>query len=40
VSYYQEFGFVPLEGVQEGLLQGESLPMFPVIGTIASIVEH
>jgi hypothetical protein len=31
---------VPLEGIQEGLLQVEPLPMFPVIGTIASLIEH
>lgn len=38
VSFYQSLGFVPLEGVGEGLLHGEPVPMFVPIGTIASLV--
>ncbi len=40
VSFYQKLGFMPLEGVKEGLLQGEPQPMFLVIGTIASLIER
>lgn len=36
VSFYGSLGFVPLEGVREGLLVGEQLPMFLGIETIAS----
>jgi GNAT superfamily N-acetyltransferase len=40
VSFYEALGFVPLEGVREGLLVGEPLPMFLGIDTIASSVER
>ena len=40
VRFYQSLGFVPIEGVQEGLLHGEPLPMFLAIGTIASLDQH
>jgi len=36
VSFYQGLGFVPIEGVREGLLHGANLPMFLGIDTIAS----
>ena len=36
VSFYQRLGFVPVEGVREGLLHGEPLSMFLAIDTIAS----
>jgi GNAT superfamily N-acetyltransferase len=36
VSFDQGLGFVPVEGVHEGLLHGEPLPMFLAIDTIAS----
>ena len=39
VSFYQEFGFVAVEGVREGLLHGEPLPMFLAIDTIAAAVD-
>jgi GNAT superfamily N-acetyltransferase len=39
VSFYQGLGFVPVEGVREGLLHGEPLPMFLAIDTIASALE-
>jgi GNAT superfamily N-acetyltransferase len=34
-SFYSGLGFVPVEGVREGLLQGEPRPMFLAIDTIA-----
>jgi GNAT superfamily N-acetyltransferase len=40
VRFYEALGFVPLEGVREGLLAGEPLPMFLGIETIASSVER
>jgi GNAT superfamily N-acetyltransferase len=40
LSFYESLGFVPIEGVQEGLLHGEPLPMFLAIGTTASLVER
>lgn len=40
VRFYEALGFVPLEGVREGLLVGEPLPMFLGIETIASSVER
>jgi GNAT superfamily N-acetyltransferase len=39
VSFYQALGFVPVEGVREGLLHGEPLPMFLAIDTIATALE-
>jgi len=36
VSFYERLGFVPIDGVREGALQGEPLPMFLAIDTIAS----
>ena len=39
VGFYQGLGFVPVEGVREGLLHGEPLPMFLAIDTIASALE-
>lgn len=36
VSFYQGLGFIGIEGVREGLLHGEPLPMFLAIDTIAS----
>jgi GNAT superfamily N-acetyltransferase len=39
VKFYSELGFEPVEGVREGLLHGEPLPMFLSIGTVASALE-
>jgi GNAT superfamily N-acetyltransferase len=39
VSFYQELGFVRVEGVREGLLHGEPTPMFLAIDSIASALE-
>jgi GNAT superfamily N-acetyltransferase len=39
VSFYEALGFVAVEGVREGLLHGEPLPMFLAIDTIVSAVE-
>lgn len=36
VAFYHALGFHPLEGVHEGLLQGEPLPMFIGIDVIAA----
>lgn len=36
VSFYEALGFVALDGVREGLLSGEPLPMFLGIDTIAA----
>jgi GNAT superfamily N-acetyltransferase len=36
VRFYERLGFVPLEGIQEGLLAGEPLPMFLDIDTVAA----
>ena len=36
VTYYEKLGFVPLEGVREGLLHGAPLPMFLDIHAIAA----
>lgn len=35
VGFYQGLGFVPVEGVREGLLQGEPRPLFLAIDNIA-----
>ena len=40
VTFYESLGFVPLEGVREGLLGGRPLPMFLSIGTVASSLER
>ena len=34
VSFYRSLGFVPLEGVREGFLHGEPLPMLLAVGAI------
>lgn len=39
VSFYESLGFVAVEGVREGLLHGEPLPMFLGIDTIASAID-
>ena len=39
VSFYEEIGFAPVEGVREGLLHSEPLPLFLAIDTIARAVE-
>lgn len=36
VPYYEALGFVPLDGVREGLLASEPLPMFLAIETAAA----
>ena len=36
VGFYDRLGFVPLEGVLEGLLAGEPVPMFLPIDVIAA----
>jgi len=38
VSFYQSLGFVPVEGVREGLLHGEPLPMLLTVDAIASAI--
>ena len=38
VSFYQSLGFVPVEGVREGLLHGEPLPMLLTVDTVASAI--
>ena len=38
-GFYQGLGFVPVEGVREGLLHGEPLPMFLAIDTVAAALE-
>ena len=35
IAFYERYGFVPLEGVREGALHGDPLPMFLAISTIA-----
>jgi GNAT superfamily N-acetyltransferase len=40
VAFYEGLGFAPLEGVREGLLVSEPLPMFLGIETIAAAVER
>ena len=40
VGFYEALGFVPLEGVREGLLPGEPLPMFLGIETVGSAIER
>lgn len=39
ISFYRDLGFVPVDGVREGLLLGEPLPMFLAIDTIALALE-
>jgi GNAT superfamily N-acetyltransferase len=38
VSFYDRYGFVPLEGVREGQLHGQPTPMFLTMGEIAAAV--
>jgi GNAT superfamily N-acetyltransferase len=38
VNFYERLGFFPLEGVREGLLVGEPLPMFLGIETVAATI--
>lgn len=38
-SFYRSLGFAPVDGVREGLLHGEPLPMFLGIDTIAAALE-
>ena len=39
VGFYEGLGFVAVDGVREGLLHGEPLPMFLAIETIASALD-
>ena len=39
VAFYEKLGFVAVEGVREGGLHGEPLPMFLAIGSIAAALE-
>ncbi len=39
VAFYQRLGFVPFDGVREGLLHGDPTPMFLGIGAISAAVE-
>jgi GNAT superfamily N-acetyltransferase len=39
VSFYQGLGFIAVEGVREGLLHAEPMPMFLAIDTVASALE-
>ena len=39
VDFYLALGFVPVDGVREGLLHSEPLPMFLAIDPIASAFE-
>jgi GNAT superfamily N-acetyltransferase len=36
VAFYERFGFSPLEGVREGLVAGEPLPMFLGVETVVA----
>ncbi len=38
VNFYESMGFIPVEGVVEGLLHGQPLPMFLPMGTLAQSV--
>jgi GNAT superfamily N-acetyltransferase len=40
IAYYEKLGFKAMEGVREGLLAGEPLPMFLWIDTIAATVSE
>lgn len=40
VGFYASLGFVPIEGVREGMLHGEPQPMFLGIETIVSALER
>ena len=40
VGLYRALGFVPVEGVREGLLHGDLLPMFLAIGTFGPLVRR
>lgn len=39
VDFYQDLGFVAVQGVREGLLHGEPLPLFLAVDTVASALE-
>jgi hypothetical protein len=39
VSFYESLGFVRIEGVREGLLSGEPLPVLLAIGAVTSLVD-
>ena len=39
VSFYESLGFAKVEGVRQGLLHGEPLPMFLGIDSIAAAIE-
>ena len=39
VHFYESFGFASLDGVREGLMHGEPLPMFLAIDTIVAPVK-
>jgi hypothetical protein len=39
VSFYKQLGFEPIEGVREGELVGQPLPMFLGNDTIAASLE-
>jgi GNAT superfamily N-acetyltransferase len=39
IDFYRSLGFEPLEGIREGLLHGEPLPMFLAIDTIALAID-
>lgn len=38
IDFYKALGFVPVEGVREGLLHGDPQPMFLAIGTLALLI--
>ncbi|MGO8968849.1 MAG: hypothetical protein ACLQDQ_04695 [Myxococcaceae bacterium] len=40
VGFYDALGFVTLEGVREGLLAGEPVPMLLGIETVGSAIER
>ena len=40
VPFYRRYGFVPLEGVREGVLHGEPTPMFLPVATIAAALDR
>ncbi len=39
ISFYEKLGFVPLSGVREGRLHGESLPMFLDVRLLQAAIE-
>lgn len=40
VAFYEGLGFRQIDGVREGLLHGDPIPMFLGIGTIAAAIER